>query len=136
MTGKQVFEEMGKGTVFIVDDEKSMLHIESRMLEKLGYNTFQAETGTQAIEIYREHEDQIDLTILDLIMPGMQGGEVYENIKKINPHAKVLLSSGYSIDGEAKKILNRGCNGFIQKPFDIRTLSQKVGEIMRNLTSF
>ena len=68
--------------------------------------------------------------ILDMIMPGMQGGDVYDGIKKINPDVKVLLSSGYSVDGEASEILKRGCNGFIQKPFDISTLSQKVGEIL------
>ncbi len=120
----------GKGTIFIVDDEQTVLDVGSRMLEKLGYDIFKAETGAKAVEIFREHEDKIDLTILDLIMPGMQGEEVYDNMKKIKPDLKVLLSSGYSIDGEARRLLNRGCNGFIQKPFDIRTLSLKIGEIM------
>ncbi len=121
----------GKGTILIIDDDESVLEVGSRMLQKLGYETFTAENGAQAVEIYREYTNKIDLIILDLIMPGIQGGEVYDNIKKINPDAKVLLSSGYSIDGEAKKILERGCNGFLQKPFDIHTLSQKVGKIMR-----
>lgn len=120
----------GKGTIFIVDDEKTVLDVGSKMLEKLGYDTFKAETGAQAVEIFRKHEDKIDLTILDMIMPGMQGEEIYETIRKINPRVKVLLSSGYSINGEAKKLLDRGCRGFIQKPFDLRTLSQKVGEIV------
>ena len=116
----------GKGTIFLVDDEKAVLEV----LEKLGYKTFKADTGAQALEIYREHEDKIDLTILDLIMPGMQGGEVFDNMKKINPDVKVLISSGYSIDGEAKRLMDCGCHGFIQKPFDLSTLSRKVGEIM------
>ena len=120
----------GKGTIFLVDDEKAVLEVGSRMLEKLGYKTFKADTGAQALEIYREHEDKIDLTILDLIMPGMQGGEVFDNMKKINPDVKVLISSGYSIDGEAKRLMDCGCHGFIQKPFDLSTLSRKVGEIM------
>jgi two-component system cell cycle sensor histidine kinase/response regulator CckA len=123
----------GKGGILIIDDDENILDLGTRMLEKLGYETFAAENGAQALEIYRENKNKIDLIILDLIMPGIQGGEVYDNIKKINPDAKVLLSSGYSIDGEATKILKRGCNGFLQKPFDIKILSQKIGEIMKSL---
>jgi two-component system cell cycle sensor histidine kinase/response regulator CckA len=68
--------------------------------------------------------------ILDMIMPDMGGGETFDKLRKINPRAKVLLSSGYSISGKASEILERGCNGFIQKPFDIKKLSVKVREIL------
>ena len=68
--------------------------------------------------------------MLDIIMPVMDGGETYDKLKKINPDIKVLLSSGYGINGQATEILNRGCNGFIQKPFDMKTLSKKIREIL------
>ena len=75
-------------------------------------------------------DDEIDIVILDLVMSGMGGGEVFDKIKKIKPFLKVLLSSGYSVNGEATEILNRGCDGFIQKPFTIALLSQKMNELL------
>jgi CheY-like chemotaxis protein len=74
--------------------------------------------------------DRIDIILLDMIMPVIGGGETFDAIKKINPKARVLLSSGYSLDGEASEILGRGCDGFIQKPFDINHLSQKLRKIL------
>jgi two-component system cell cycle sensor histidine kinase/response regulator CckA len=70
------------------------------------------------------------LVLLDIVMPKMGGGEVFDRLKEINPNIKVLLSSGYSIDGEATKILERGCSGFIQKPFDIKQLSKSIRAIL------
>jgi len=70
------------------------------------------------------------LVILDMIMPDMGGGEAYDRMKEINPNIKVLLSTGYSIDGQAKEILARGCLGFMQKPFNLRDLSQKLRGIL------
>jgi two-component system cell cycle sensor histidine kinase/response regulator CckA len=70
------------------------------------------------------------MVILDMIMPDMSGEETYERIKEIMPNVKVLLSSGYSIVGQAKEMLERGCNGFIQKPFNMRRLSQKIRELL------
>ena len=70
------------------------------------------------------------MVILDMIMPGMSGGETYDRLKEINPDIKVLLSSGYSINGQAKKILDRGCNAFIQKPFNLKELAKKVREVL------
>ena len=73
---------------------------------------------------------QVDMVMLDMIMPDMEGGKVYDRLKGINPDIKVLLSSGYSIDSQAQEILDRGCNGFIQKPFDIKQISRKIREIL------
>jgi DNA-binding NtrC family response regulator len=70
------------------------------------------------------------MVILDLIMPDIGGGDTYDRLKEINPEIKVLLSSGYSIDGQASEILERGCSGFIQKPFNMKKLSQKIREIL------
>ena len=92
---------------------------------------FSAQGGADAIEIFKKHHETIDLVILDIIMPQMGGGEVFDRLKQVSPQVKVLLSSGYSIDGEASKIMARGCNGFIQKPFDILQLSQSIMAILK-----
>ena len=89
-----------------------------------------AKDGKEAVEIYRSDGDRIRLVILDMIMPDMGGGQTYDQLKEVDPGVNVLLSSGYSIDGQATAILNRGCNGFIQKPFDLQSLSEKVRTIM------
>ena len=101
------------------------------LLEELGYTVLAAHGGREAVEIYQEHGDSIDLVILDMIMPDMGGGETFDRLKEINPGVRVLLSSGYSIDGQAQEIMARGCDGFIQKPFRIEELSQKIREIVK-----
>jgi len=120
----------GKGTVLMVDDEEIIIDVSIEMLQKLGYKVLKALSGKEAISEYQANSAKIDLVILDLIMPKISGGEVYDKLKEINPQVKVLLSSGYSVDGQATKILKRGCNGFIQKPFNMRDLSRKVNEIL------
>ena len=72
------------------------------------------------------------MVILDIIMPEMGGEETYLNLKSINPRIKVLVASGYSIDDHAAGLLEQGCHGFIQKPFDIARLSQKLRDILYN----
>ena len=86
--------------------------------------------GKETIELYRGNKDKIDMVLLDMVMPDMGGGETYDTMKEINPDIKVLLSSGYSIDGQATLILRRGCDDFIQKPFNMKELSQRVREIL------
>jgi len=117
------------GTVFLVEDEKIVLEVEKEMLEALGREVLTAGGGKEAVEIYKKKGDKIDLVLLDMVMPDMGGGEVYDRIKEIDPRARILLSSGYSIDGEAREILARGCDGFIQKPYTIKDLSKKISEI-------
>ena len=102
----------------------------AEILEKMGYDVFTANSGKHALEIYKEKGRDIDIVILDMIMPDMGGGKTFDRLREMNPRVKVLLASGYSIDGQAEEILSRGCNGFIQKPFDIETLSEKMREIL------
>ena len=102
----------------------------AQLLEKLGYTVFMAHNGREALDLYSQKAGEIDLVILDLIMPVMGGGEAFQNLKKLNPRVKVLLSSGYSINGLAKEILDQGCRGFIQKPFDLKEISVKIREIL------
>ncbi len=120
----------GSGTILLVDDEDMIIEIGAEMLEKMGYEVLTAQSGKKAIDVYRKNRERIGLVVLDMIIPGMNGGETYDRLRKLNPDIKVLLSSGYSIDGEATKILERGCNGFIQKPFSMKQLSQKIREIL------
>jgi CheY-like chemotaxis protein len=101
-----------------------------KVLEKMGYTVIEARSGKEAIDILSKNKETIDLIILDMIMPHMGGGEAYDRIKEINPLVRVLLSSGYSIDGQATEIMKRGCDGFIQKPFKANELSEKLKEIL------
>ena len=127
-------EEMLKGseTILLVDDEDMILDAGNQMLEIMGYNVLIGGSGKEAIETYKKNQRQIHMVILDMIMPDMGGGAVYDEMKKMNPDVKVLLSSGYSIEGEATEILARGCNGFIQKPFRIIKLSHEIRKILDN----
>jgi PAS domain S-box-containing protein len=120
----------GPETVLFVDDEDMIVEVGAEILKALGYRVLTAKGGREAVELYRVKSGEIGIVILDMIMPGMGGGETYDALRKINPHVKVLLSSGYSIKGEASDILSRGCNGFIQKPFNIKALSMKIREIL------
>ena len=127
-TAEQVIE--GAGTVLLVDDEEVILEVGQALLEAMGYRVLVARDGKEAIELYKKSSNDIDIVVLDIVMPNMGGGEAYDHIKEINTDVKVLLSTGFSIDGEAKAILQRGCNGFIQKPFRMNELAEKIGEIL------
>lgn len=140
---------LGTETVLLVDDEDMIIEVGEQLLEELGYKVLSARSGREAIEIVskahrakrEEKEGQEryapgavahapDLVILDMIMPDMGGGDTFDRLKEIDPDIKVLLSSGYSINGQATEILDRGCDGFIQKPFNINQLSRKAREIL------
>jgi len=137
---KKIFKETmiqkeilkGSETVLLVDDEDMILDVGGDLLEKLGYEVLAAKSGIEAVEIYKKNQKKIDIVILDMVMPKMGGGDTYEKLKDIDPAIKVLLSSGYSIDGQAGKILSRGCDGFIQKPFDVKSISLEIRRILDN----
>ena len=131
---KMIHNEILKGseTVLLVDDEDIIIDVGRDLLEKLGYEVLTAKGGIEAVEIYKTSRENIDIVILDMVMPKMGGGDTYEKLKSVDPGVKVLLSSGYSIDGQASRILSRGCNGFIQKPFDIKSLSLEMRRIIDN----
>jgi signal transduction histidine kinase/ActR/RegA family two-component response regulator len=116
----------GKGTILLVDDEPIVLDAGAEMLARLNYTVLTAAGGEEAVRCFERDHGEIDLVILDLIMPDLSGGEVFDRLKQIDEGARVLLSSGYTVDGKAAEILERGCDDFIQKPFDLRTLSRKV----------
>ncbi|MHB9097600.1 MAG: PAS domain S-box protein [Syntrophales bacterium] len=120
----------GTETILVADDEKVILEVSTEMLTSLGYRVYAAGSGQEALAVFRERREEIDLVILDMIMPGISGGETFDRLREINPSIKVLLSSGYSINGEAKTIMERGCNGFLQKPFHLEKLSGKIREML------
>ncbi len=120
----------GTETVLLVDDEAINIEVTRALLEGLGYTVFTASSGQEAIAMYMENKQGIDLIIMDMIMPGIGGGKALEAIWDIDPEAKVILSSGYSIDGEASKIMSQGCAAFIQKPFNLQALSRVIREAL------
>ena len=124
----------GHETILLVDDEEMIIDVGQRMLEKLGYETLVAMDGVEAIKSYKTRGKEISLVILDMVMPKISGGETFDRLKQINPDIKVILCSGYSIDGQATEILKRGCNAFIQKPFNLKTLSQHIRAVLNNKT--
>jgi CheY-like chemotaxis protein len=120
----------GTETIRLVDDEKTVLEVSREMLESVGYRIYVAGSGQEAIAVYTEKRNEIALVILDMIMPGISGEATFDRLREINPEVKVLLSSGYSIDSQAQQILDRGCNGFSQKPFTLSDISHKIREIL------
>jgi CheY-like chemotaxis protein len=115
-------------TILLVEDEEMVANIGCQMMERLGYRVIVAPTGNEALAIYEANWAAIDLVILDLVMPGMGGGAVFDRIRAINPQAAVLLSSGYTLGDQTSEIINRGCRGFIQKPFSLEQLKRKISE--------
>jgi CheY-like chemotaxis protein len=120
----------GAETILLVDDEKMVLEVSRELLESMGYVVYAAGSGQEAIAAYMEKRNKIDLVILDMVMPGISGGETFDHLREINSEVKVLLSSGYSLNGQAQTIMDRGCKGFLQKPFQLSVLSTKVREIL------
>jgi len=145
---KEVFIEenmiiKGSETVLLIDDEEMILDVGKAMLEEMGYRVLTANNGRKAAEIMTRlnspenradldisNHSFLELVILDMIMPDMNGGETYDILKSIDPEIKVLISSGYSPEGLAGHLLERGCNGFIQKPFNMHELSSKLREVL------
>ncbi|MFO7716270.1 PAS domain S-box protein [Desulfosarcina sp.] len=120
----------GSETILLIDDDVMILDVGKAMLTALGHKVLTARSGKAGLALYRKHRDQIRLVILDMIMPDLGGGQTFDQLKAIDPGINVLLSSGYSINGQASAILNRGCDGFIQKPFNLQSLSEKIRTII------
>jgi two-component system cell cycle sensor histidine kinase/response regulator CckA len=121
---------LGCETILLVDDEEMILAVGADLLETLGYRVIVAKGGHAALSIYAEIGKEIDLVLLDLIMPDLSGKEAFVQLKDMDPQVRVLLSSGYSLDGEAAAIMRQGCRGFIQKPFGLELLSHKIREVL------
>ncbi len=137
-SGKKVLRERrpaaralrGSETILLVDDESTVLRVTRRMLESLGYTVHAIDSGPDAIAFFKDRTETIDLVILDMIMPKLSGSETFDRIRELNPSVKVILSSGYSMDSDARTIMGKGCAGFIQKPYTIASLSRKIRDVI------
>jgi CheY-like chemotaxis protein len=121
----------GTETVLLVDDEDMILNVGRELLESLGYRVLTACCGEEALQLYAGSMPPVDLVLLDMIMPGLSGGETFQRLKAADPDVRVMLSSGYSLNEHTQDLLDRGCRGFIQKPFDAMELSQKLREMLQ-----
>ena len=122
----------GKRTILVIDDEEDVLKITRAALEKLGYHVLTARTGKESVEIAESFEGAIDLAMLDIKLPDMSGGRVYPLIMEARPGLKVIVFSGYSIDGPVKDVLDAGADGFLQKPFSFESMSKKLNEVFED----
>lgn len=117
-------------TILWVDDEEIALEVWSQMLQKLGYKVLQARYGNEALEIFKKRKNSISLVILDMRMPGMNGCEVFDRLKKIQPEVKIILVSGFMEQYDLVEISNRHFDGYIEKPFKLKELSEKIEEVI------
>ncbi|MFH0910085.1 MAG: response regulator [Planctomycetota bacterium] len=129
-TDSKVIPARKAARILVADDEETVRNVAVEMLQKLGYEVAACPDGAKALERYRAAWQEIDLVILDMVMPNLSGRDTFRAMRKINPRVKVLLSSGYSVNGEAQEILNQGALGFLQKPFTTIELSQKVADVL------
>lgn len=125
-------QEMRRGeeTILLVDDEAMVVDVTKELLKSMGYAVIAANGGEQAISELSTMADSVDLVILDMIMPGMDGSATFDRIREMQPAIPVILSSGYALDGKADEIMKRGCSGFIQKPYTISKLSDKIRTVL------
>ncbi|MEJ2101650.1 MAG: response regulator [Desulfobacterales bacterium] len=119
-----------KRAVLFVDDDKIVLEVGSLMLQKLGYTVLAVSNGNRAVEILKENK--VSFVILDMLMPGMNGFEIYHQLKMIQPNVKIILPSGYTGDQSEERSESIGFDGFIQKPFNLKQLSEKIENIWVN----
>jgi len=126
-------EDLFKGgdeTILLVDDEEYIRDLGVELLTDAGYTVLTANDGEEGLELYRQKQENIDLVILDLVIPGMGGKKCYEEILKIDPKAKILIVSGYSANGPGKAAIEAGAKGFVGKPFDVSHLLETIREIL------
>ena len=120
----------GTETILLVDDDDSVRDLGEETLQMFGYAVISAPDGESAMQIYREGKDRIDLVILDLIMPGMGGMQCLQRLLEMNPQAKVVIASGYSVKGETERAAKSGAKAFINKPYNVQQMLKVVREVL------
>lgn len=133
MDGREADLLTGNETILLVDDEQIIIDVARDMLEILGYQVIVAQNGQDAIDIYARQKEEIDMVIQDMVMPGLNGADVFRALKKINPKVKVILASGYIMNKQIAAVLEQGCRAFMPKPFRLEDLSVKVREVLDSL---
>ncbi|MDM8541750.1 response regulator [Desulfococcaceae bacterium HSG9] len=122
--------DKGAGTILLIEDEEIICDVTETLLKNLGYNVLTAQNGAEAVSLAKNFEGEIDLALLDIGLPDMKGGEIYHLITKERPDMKVIVCSGFSIDGPVQKILDAGAHGFIQKPYTFAALSARLKKVL------
>jgi CheY-like chemotaxis protein len=117
-------------TILVVDDDETVRTVTRRMLEQSGYTVFQAADGAEALAIYRENQGAIDLVLLDMTMPHMDGEETFRELRRIDPRVRVLLTSGYNEQDATERFAGKGLGGFIQKPYRPQELLERIRSIL------
>ncbi|MGD0885776.1 MAG: response regulator [Thermodesulfovibrionales bacterium] len=124
----------GQGTILVVDDEEFIRNLATDILHELGYKVLHAANGQEAIDVYTLRKDEIDLVILDLIMPKMGGAEAFQKLKGIDPGVQVLISSGYGLEEKTGEMINEeGIVGFIQKPYHIIDIAEVLKHVLSSI---
>jgi PAS domain S-box-containing protein len=121
----------GKGCILVIDDEPIIRNISKATLENLGYSVLIAKDGLQGIDVYKQNQEEIDLVLMDMIMPRMNGKECFKNLKAYDPDIKVIIASGYA-NVEAEELNTMGFAGFLSKPYDRATLSEMLAKVLPN----
>ena len=120
----------GRERILFVDDEDVVRAATAKMLASLGYAVVCVGNGEEAVDYFREHVEDVDLVILDITMPGMDGGDCFRALRKIAPGVQAVLTSGHALDGTAQGLLDEGMLGFVQKPYLTAQLSEAVSRAL------
>ena len=121
----------GEGNILLIEDEGTFIGSVQTNIGETWLSVIEARTGKEAVELAKNFDGPMDLAILDMKLPDMNGNQVYPLIMKARPNLKVIVCSGYSLDGPAREILNAGAQAFIQKPFSVSTLADKLKEVLQ-----
>jgi PAS domain S-box-containing protein len=122
---------LGFGTVLIVDDEEVIRKTAATMLEALGYQVLMATNGREGVEMYRRHLSEINVVLLDMVMPEMNGQACFREIRRLDPHARIIICSGFTRDADITQLFNEGLAGYLQKPYRRVELSREVGRVLK-----
>jgi signal transduction histidine kinase/ActR/RegA family two-component response regulator len=130
-TDQEVPLEAGTGTILVVDDDLMVRRAVSMTLRGLGYTTFEAASGTEAVDLYRQHHTIIRAVVLDVIKPGMSGRATYAAMRAVDPSVAVLLMSGYTKNEDVQALLDQGASGFVMKPYSVEVLARSLADAIK-----
>jgi two-component system cell cycle sensor histidine kinase/response regulator CckA len=120
----------GRGTVLLVEDEDAVRSFAARALGQRGYQVLQASTGAEALEVFNEHDGEVDLVVSDVVMPEMDGPTLLKELRRQQPDLKIIFISGYAEDAFKRNLDEREAFMFLQKPFDLKQLAAAVKEAL------
>jgi len=124
--------QMGEGLILIIDDEEIMRQTAKSILVECGYEVIIAVNGQEGVELYKNHQDEIKVVLLDMVMPKMSGKQAYIELAKINKEVKVILASGFKQDARVESILELGVKAFIQKPYSLTRLANTIHSVINS----